>query len=149
MFSANKKAAVPVAGAIDTFIGDNAVIEDTLRTFGTTRIDGRVIGESVSQGVLIVGDSGYLEGDVKADSVLIAGTVKGNLYVSDKLEITESGKVIGDVHTKRLIIAEGAAFEGKCVMTDEKAKQPMNTVNAANAAADKKVNSSQDEDKKK
>ena len=105
---------------IDTILGESAVLEGVLKTSGTTRVDGRIKGEARSEGLLIIGESGYIEGDVTADDMLIAGQVKGQIHVKDRLEIADTGKVTGDIYTKKLVISEGAAFEGKCVMTEEK-----------------------------
>ena len=105
---------------IDTILGESAVLEGVIKTSGTTRVDGRIKGEAKSEGLLIIGESGYIEGDVTAEAMLIAGQVKGQIHVKDRLEIADTGKVTGDIYTKKLVISEGAAFEGKCVMTEEK-----------------------------
>ncbi len=101
---------------IDTIIGENAVIEGMLRSKDTIRIDGKLKGEGFFEGHLIVGESGIVEGNVSADSMLVAGEVKGNIQVKNKLEIAKSGKIKGDIVTKLLYIAEGAVFEGKSTM---------------------------------
>ena len=105
---------------IDTILGESAVLEGVIKTSGTTRVDGRIKGEAKSEGLLIIGESGYIEGDVTAEAMLIAGQVKGQIHVKDRLEIADTGKVAGDIYTKKLVISEGASFEGKCVMTEEK-----------------------------
>ena len=105
---------------IDTILGESAVLEGVIKTSGTTRVDGRIKGEAKSEGLLIIGESGYIEGDVTAEAMLRAGQVKGQIHVKDRLEIADTGKVTGDIYTKKLVISEGAAFEGKCVMTEEK-----------------------------
>lgn len=122
MFSSGKKQNMSVNEVIDTIIGENTVIEGSLNTKDTTRIDGKIKGEARSQGFLIIGEIGVVEGDVRAQSLLVAGTVKGNIYVQDRLEVAETGKISGDVVTKTLIIEEGAEFEGKCNMASDKAR---------------------------
>lgn len=120
MFSSKSKAepVIPVsANKIDTIIGEKTRVEGTLHTQDTTRIDGRIKGEAISDGYLIIGENGYVEGDIRSENMLIAGTVQGNIFVRERLEVTENGKIIGDITTKSLIIAEGASFAGKCTMT--------------------------------
>ena len=120
MFSSKIKAepVIPVsANKIDTIIGEKTRVEGTLHTQDTTRIDGRIKGEAISDGYLIIGENGYVEGDIRSENMLIAGTVQGNIFVRERLEVTENGKIIGDITTKSLIIAEGASFAGKCTMT--------------------------------
>ena len=126
---------------IDTIIGESAVIEGVIRTTGTTRVDGKIIGEARSQGILIIGENGYIEGDVNAEAMLIAGKVKGQVKVKDRLELAESGRVLGDIHTKTLVISEGASFEGKCVMTEEKKAATPEAANTNNK--DKEVKDGQ------
>ncbi|EFE91962.1 hypothetical protein GCWU000341_01146 [Oribacterium sp. oral taxon 078 str. F0262] len=117
MFNNSRKAETASWNdKIDTIIGEHTNVEGTLHTKDTTRIDGRIKGEAISDGYLIIGEGGYVEGDVRSENMLIAGTVHGNVYVKDRLEITESGKIIGDITTKSLVIAEGASFAGKCTM---------------------------------
>ena len=118
MFSSKSKAepVIPVsANKIDTIIGEKTRVEGTLHTQDT--IDGRIKGEAISDGYLIIGENGYVEGDIRSENMLIAGTVQGNIFVRERLEVTENGKIIGDITTKSLIIAEGASFAGKCTMT--------------------------------
>lgn len=123
MFNSSKRQNVSAHDVIDTIIGENTVLEGTINTRDTTRIDGKIKGEARSEGFLIIGEGGLVEGDVRAKSMLIAGRVKGNIYVQERLEVTESGKISGDVVTKTLIIAEGAEFEGKCNMTSGKSSE--------------------------
>ena len=114
MFSSKSKAepVIPVsANKIDTIIGEKTRVEGTLHTQDTTRIDGRIKGEAISDGYLIIGENGYVEGDIRSENMLIAGTVQGNIFVRERLEVT------GDITTKALMIAEGASFAGKCTMT--------------------------------
>lgn len=101
---------------VDTIIGENAVIEGTLKSKDTIRVDGKLKGEGYFEGHLIIGESGKVEGNVSADSMLVAGEVVGNIQVKNKLEIAQSGKIKGDIVTKLLYIAEGAVFEGKSTM---------------------------------
>jgi len=51
-----------------------------------------------------------------ADNVLIAGEFTGNITAKDRLEITEKGKVNGDVTTAKLVMAPGVIFDGRCHM---------------------------------
>jgi len=118
----------PEISRVDTIIGENAVVEGVLRTKDTTRIDGKIKGEGFFEGHLIIGESGKVEGDITANSMLVAGAVEGNIHVRNKLEIAETGKIKGDIATKLLYIAEGAVFEGKSTMNDSKSSTPEKSV---------------------
>lgn len=119
---------------VDTIIGENAVIEGTLRSKDTIRIDGKLKGEGYFEGHLIIGEGGVVEGNVSADSMLVAGEVHGNVQVKNKLEIAQSGKIKGDIVTKLLYIAEGAVFEGKSTMGASSTAN-LSTVNKGNENA--------------
>lgn len=116
MFNGAKKPDTFRTDRIDTIIGEDAVFEGILNTADTARIDGTVKGEIKSEGMLIIGESGLVEGNIATRAILVAGTIRGNLQVEDRMEVAGSGRITGDVITKTLVIEEGASFEGKCGM---------------------------------
>ena len=86
-------------------------------SFATSfRIDGKVTGTIRSEGDLIVGESGEVEGEVHAGQVFVAGVVKGLLQAQRKIQIAPTGRVLADIETPALQIEEGARFEGRCAM---------------------------------
>lgn len=112
----SKKAERSTGDMVETIIGESAVIEGTIRATETTRIDGTIKGEVLSQGTVIIGERGKVEGDISAVNILVAGTVAGNLRIQEKMEVTSTGTINGDIFTKTLIIDEGASFMGSCTM---------------------------------
>lgn len=106
-------------GMIETLIGEKTKIEGAVQVSGTTRVDGYIKGTVQSDDMLIIGNSGRLDGDSQAKNMLVAGKVKGNLTIAEKTEITSQGVVMGDIWTKMLVIEEGAVFTGKCHMEAE------------------------------
>ena len=104
---------------VGTIIGPGAVLEGPLTTQDSTRIDGTVKGNVTVSGALIVGQSAKIFGTVSCMNAYIAGEVEGNVSAPQgKVEISDSGKVIGDVSCKGIIIDENAVFHGQCCMTD-------------------------------
>lgn len=116
MFSGVKKRDDMGMDRIDTVIGEKTLFEGILTAEGTTRIDGILRGKIVSEGTMIIGETGQVIGDIQAQYILIAGMVKGNITIQERAEITGTGKIDGDIQTKALVIAEGAAFKGNCTM---------------------------------
>ena len=57
-----------------------------------------------------------MRGDIDAVEILVAGTVYGNLRAQERIQLTETGRVLGDIFTKTLVIDEGASFKGQCTM---------------------------------
>ena len=115
MFNSKKPTAVS-GGMINTIIGDNSKIEGLLLTSDSTRVDGLLQGKILSESSVIIGEHGVIRGDIKAVDILIAGTVYGNIRADSKIEITGTGRVLGDMFTKTLVIDEGASFKGNCTM---------------------------------
>jgi len=100
---------------IETIVGTGTELEGNVHTSESLRIDGKVRGEISAESVY-VGENGVVLGDISANNVTIAGKVKGNVAAASTLELLVSGQVLGDLRTNKLIIADGATFEGNCQM---------------------------------
>jgi len=122
MFNFKKESSLINSNKIDTLIGKNTVIEGSLNAEGTVRIEGKLKGDVNISGNLIVGDAGFVIGNVKADSVLLSGVIEGNITVENHLHLTSSSKLTGDIEAKNIIIDEGAVFNGNCKMVVPAAK---------------------------
>ncbi|WP_035794682.1 bactofilin family protein [Butyrivibrio sp. WCD3002] len=106
---------------ITTIIAQGAVIDGPLTTKEGTRIDGIVNGNVTVNGSLIVGTEAKIVGSVTASNLFLAGEIQGNVGVANgKVEISDTGKLIGDLSAKTLVIDENALFQGQCTMTQEK-----------------------------
>lgn len=102
-------------------ISEGTKIDGALRTNDDVRVAGEVDGEASSKGKFILTSTGKIEGDVKASDADIAGKVEGELRVSNKLILRQSAVVTGDIHTKILLVEEGAQFDGACNMSSNPA----------------------------
>lgn len=116
MFNTKKKNDVVGTGMINTIIGDNSTIEGTLYASDSTRVDGQLKGKILSENTVIIGEHGLIKGDIDAVEILVAGTVYGNLRAKERIEITETGSILGDLVTKTLVVDEGASIKGNCTM---------------------------------
>ena len=113
MFGLKKKDNTTInTSMINTIIGSNTKIEGILTASESARIDGTLVGKVLSERSIIVGESGTVKGDISAVEILVAGIVYGNLIAQEKIELTSTGRVVGSVTTKTLVIDEGAAFKG-------------------------------------
>jgi cytoskeletal protein CcmA (bactofilin family) len=70
-------------------------------------------------GELIVGAEGKIFGDVSAQSVIIGGEVEGNVTAPERVELTSSARLFGDINTTTIVIDEKAVFQGGCNMNQE------------------------------
>ena len=105
---------------VESIIGHDACLEGTLSSKGTLRIDGRVKGAVLCEGMVVIGSEGYVEGEITSYDVFIAGEFRGNVTAKNRLEIAENGKVYGDITTAKIVIDPGGLFEGSCRMISEK-----------------------------
>ena len=104
------------SGRVSSVIGAKTVVEGTLKGYELLRIDGLVKGRVESDGKVIIGRGGMVEGTVDAVEIYVGGTVNGELYASEKVEANPTGEIYGDICTKRLIVDDNAVFEGRCRM---------------------------------
>lgn len=89
-----------------------------LRGSGGVRIEGTITGEIAISGLVVVGETGKVQCEqLKADTVIIAGTVQGNI-TCQKLEIRSTGKVWGDVVTTTFSSEDGAFLRGQMRMEE-------------------------------
>lgn len=105
---------------ITGLLGISSRFEGEIRFDGTLRIDGVVNGKIFCKSDLpskvIITEMAVVEADITADIVIISGQVAGNVKAIKRLEIHAPGRLEGLVYTEDLSIAEGALFQGECVM---------------------------------
>ena len=108
----------------NTVIGSGTMFEGVISSKENVCVEGVFKGKILSEGCVIIGETGKVEADIKADTIFMSGEVHGNMVAKTKLEITSHGKLRGNIKTGSLIIAEGVLFEGNCQMVwDEREAQ--------------------------
>jgi cytoskeletal protein CcmA (bactofilin family) len=101
---------------IITTLGRETDFNGIMRFKDSLKIDGSFSGEIVSTGFLYVEQGASITANIRVGSVVVGGTVKGNIEATEKLEMLATGKVFGNIRTAKLKIADGVVFEGKCEM---------------------------------
>ena len=109
---------------ISTIIGMGAQSNGDFTAEGAVRIDGTINGDVTVTEMVIVGASGCINGSINTRKVVVGGEVYGNLNVPEKVELTSTARVIGDITTGGLVIEEKAVFQGRCDMNQDAAKKP-------------------------
>jgi len=102
-----------------SLIGSGTVVEGKIRTDGSIRVDGRLVGDLVAKSNAAVGINGVVEGTVTARNVSLAGKVNGTVTASEKLILEAKSVMHGDIRASRLVVDEGAMFDGQCAMTSQ------------------------------
>jgi cytoskeletal protein CcmA (bactofilin family) len=102
--------------SFETIIGASTEVHGRILIEESVRIDGSVIGNiEARQGKSItvaLGKTGSVRGDIHAHRVLIAGTVEGNVYASEKVELHNGSSVRGDIAYGQLAMEYGAVLNG-------------------------------------
>ena len=101
-------------------ITGGTVFEGKLRTPGSIRIDGKIVGEIVATQNVSLGSAGDIDGNVSARNVTIGGKIKGTIVAQEKLVFESKAVVRGDIKAAKLVVDEGAVFDGRCVMAEVK-----------------------------
>ena len=104
----------------NSVIGRDNAFSGEFRSDGLLRIDGDFRGIVRGVGTVLVGERGRIVGDVYAKSVRIGGKIKGNVYALERVDILSTGKLIGDLCTKRCQAEEGMIFTGKGMIVSKK-----------------------------
>lgn len=115
--------AAPAAGSHSvgtagtaTVIDANTVVDGMLQTSHDLRVEGRVTGTLMCDGVVTVAEGAEIDATVEAAGIVVAGTLSGAITCHGRLEIRSTGVVRGRVETGSLIVVEGAVYEGQLRM---------------------------------
>lgn len=103
-------------GELNTIIGKGSTITGDLNIQNSLRVDGTVKGNIKCSDTVVLGKGGVIEGEVNAKNVMVAGNIMGNVITEGKVVLEPTSSVVGDVKAVRLVVDEGAVFDGKCAM---------------------------------
>jgi cytoskeletal protein CcmA (bactofilin family) len=107
---------------LNGFLDQGSELRGELRFRNTFRIDGKVRGRIQSENLLIVGESADVEADIDCGVVSIRGAVAGRVLGRQRIELLAGCRVTATLVSPRLVIEEGAFFEGHCEMSTVEAK---------------------------
>lgn len=100
----------------NTVIGNTIVVDGEISGDEDLVIRGTVKGKIVLKESLFIESTGVVEADIETQNVEIAGQVTGNIAASDKVELKADCRVVGDIRSPRILIADGASFKGNVDM---------------------------------
>jgi cytoskeletal protein CcmA (bactofilin family) len=114
------------------------VVEGTVKSESDIRIDGAIKGKLFCDAKVIIGPTGFVEGQIRCQNAVIEGKFEGIIEVAELLNIRETAKISGEVTTDKLIVQSGAIFNVTCSMGSGQKQKPQAGMNAANSNAVKK-----------
>ena len=107
---------MPADTQADTIVGAQVELKGSLHNHGSIQIHGKIIGDIVSDGLVIVGETAIIQGPITARQVDVSGQVHGPITADEQIELQPKSLVKGDLTTTRLSIKPGATFIGKSQM---------------------------------
>ena len=117
------KKSKTASAKVDTIVGQQTRIEGDIHFSGGLHIDGRikggVIAESGSGSVLTISEHGSIEGDVMVPTVILNGSVTGDVRSGERIELAAKARVDGDVYYNLIEMAMGAMVNGSLVHNAE------------------------------
>jgi cytoskeletal protein CcmA (bactofilin family) len=105
--------------AAETVIAASVKVEGDFSSQGNVLIEGTVDGKLTTAKDLRVGERAKISAEVTANNAVVAGEIRGNIVVAERLELEPTARIFGDVRTKILTIAAGATVNGRILMGPE------------------------------
>ncbi|MDR0967140.1 MAG: polymer-forming cytoskeletal protein [Myxococcales bacterium] len=103
----------------NTVIGSTFTIEGEILGEDELLLQGNVKGRIAVKEKLVIEQTSVVEADVAAKSIDIAGQVMGDVEAAERVELKASARLLGDLRTPRLNMADGALISGNIEMSRE------------------------------
>lgn len=97
-------------------INTGTEIKGDILSGGDIRFDGILSGNLITEGKVVIGDTGHVKGEIRCKNSDIAGEIEGKIFVSDLLSLKSTAKVLGDIQAGKLSIEPGCIFTGTCTL---------------------------------
>ena len=111
----------PTTGSeLGTVIGTDTLIKGDITVPHSMRLDGRIQGKVEVNDTLTIGPNGVVDGNIQVRSIMIGGKVGGAVVASDKITLNSTAVMNGDLVCTKLVIEEGATFDGMSKMSGGK-----------------------------
>lgn len=118
MFSKKQKKFIsPNSELFDSVVGEGMEVHGRIVAFKSIRIDGVVhgnieISESQKEITVAIGEHGKVFGDIAGFRILVGGSIEGNIYAAERVELHTLARVIGDITYADIGIEPGAEVVG-------------------------------------
>jgi len=106
----------------DTILSSDIDFTGTLHFEKPFLIQGKVSGEISAKGLLVIDEDAVVNADINTSRVVIRGLVKGDVTAAEKVEISATGRLEGNIVTPEICMETGCRFNGRCAMAGKSAK---------------------------
>jgi cytoskeletal protein CcmA (bactofilin family) len=111
-----------------TVVGDHARMEGKFDIAVSIQVECEVGGELSVGGKLVIGEKGVVNANVQTVDAIIMGHYEGNMVATGNVEVTETGRVSGNIQTDSLVISKGGFFNGNVTKMHDQAGAPRQVV---------------------
>ena len=101
---------------VNSIIGVGSEFKGEFKINGLLRIDGTFQGTIETDGKVLIGQSGEAVTDIQARLVVVGGSVRGNIFATERVIFLSTGVIKGNIITPSLIMEDGVKFEGTCTI---------------------------------
>ncbi|MGH8055001.1 MAG: bactofilin family protein [Stenotrophomonas sp.] len=126
MFKSKSKSSSELS--VDALIGSQVEIRGDVVFSGGLYVDGRIIGKVIaaegSEAMLTLAEHGHIEGEIRAAVVVLSGRMDGDVHATERVELTPSARVNGNIHYQVVEMNAGAQLNGRLVHTATMAALP-------------------------
>ena len=113
---------------INSVIGEGSVFEGKFYISGSLKVDGKFEGEIKTEDILIIGPSGRVKTNITAKEVVMSGALIGDITAIERVRLTESGRMLGNITTPSIHISEGVVYNGSINITGGLKNEPKKLV---------------------
>jgi cytoskeletal protein CcmA (bactofilin family) len=111
-------------GRLSGFVGHGTTLTGETNFQMMLRVDGHLTGTVMSDGgTLIIGANGQVDANIAVSVATINGIVNGDIIATEKIQLGRTARVMGNISTPKLVVEEGAVFEGGCTMLKARENQ--------------------------
>lgn len=128
-----------------TIIADDVEITGSIKCTGGVKMAGKLNGDLVCAGEVLVEKGAAIKGNVSAASIVVLGMIKGNIAVKERIELKGTARVAGDIKAKRLSVEEGVTLIGKSEIGPADATSVESAMETSSVAASDEVPRGDDE----
>ncbi len=104
---------------IPTVLASGTEFEGLLSFRGAARVDGKLTGNVVAEGCLVIGEGASVRARIEVDELIVGGHLEGEVHARRRVELRETAHVVGTLRSPVLAVAEGGILEGRCAAVAE------------------------------
>ena len=118
MLGKKDESMISGSGDLNTLIGKGSVLEGKITVSSNVRVDGKIKGDLKTNDSLVIGKQGEIEGEITAKNTVVGGKVVGKINAQGKVVLESNAIFKGEIKAARLVIDDGAVFDGQCTMNN-------------------------------